>query len=190
MFAPARDVALRQLPQHRHVVGVVADLAQLRHRPRIVGVESAQAIHLRAPVRLGVVAQVPRKTNQRTDTRQSQPAPEPTPPDTQQPVETIKIDTNLVTVPVIAADINGLYLPDLRQDEFNLWLASAAGTGAFQLMSTSQPDCAAYMDPRTSQCGSAAPNSTHYETTSINGPTTSSDLSGSTYATTITWLAS
>src|SRR5438128_245368 len=70
---------------------------------------------------LCVVAQVPRKTNQRTDTQKPQPAPEPTPLDTQQPVETIKIDTNLVTIPVIAADINGLYVPDLRQDEFNLY---------------------------------------------------------------------
>jgi hypothetical protein len=70
---------------------------------------------------LSIVAQVPRKTNQRTEAQKPQPAPEPTPPEAQQPVETIKIDTNLVTVPVIAADINGLYVPDLRQDEFSLY---------------------------------------------------------------------
>ncbi len=41
--------------------------------------------------------------------------------ETAQPaVETLKIDTNLVTVPVIATDINGLYIPNLRRDEFEL----------------------------------------------------------------------
>ena len=37
-----------------------------------------------------------------------------------QDVETIKIDTNLVTVPVIAVDANGMYIGDLRQEEFTL----------------------------------------------------------------------
>lgn len=37
-----------------------------------------------------------------------------------QDVETIKIDTNLVTVPVIATDANGVYVADLRQEEFQL----------------------------------------------------------------------
>ena len=35
-------------------------------------------------------------------------------------IETLKIDTNLVTVPVIATDANGTYVADLRQDEFAL----------------------------------------------------------------------
>lgn len=35
-----------------------------------------------------------------------------------QDIETIKIDTDLVTVPVIATDANGVYVGDLRQDEF------------------------------------------------------------------------
>jgi Mg-chelatase subunit ChlD len=35
--------------------------------------------------------------------------------------ESIKIDTNLVTVPVIASDRNDVYAPDLRQDEFTLF---------------------------------------------------------------------
>lgn len=37
-----------------------------------------------------------------------------------QDVETIKIDTNLVMVPVVATDANGTYVSDLRQDEFGL----------------------------------------------------------------------
>jgi VWA domain-containing protein len=40
--------------------------------------------------------------------------------DPPQDVETIKIDTNLVTVPVIATDANGVYVADLRQEEFAL----------------------------------------------------------------------
>jgi len=37
-----------------------------------------------------------------------------------QDVETIKIDTNLVMVPVVATDASGTYVADLRQDEFVL----------------------------------------------------------------------
>lgn len=37
-----------------------------------------------------------------------------------QEVETLKIDTNLVTVPVIATNIEGAYIPDLRQNEFSI----------------------------------------------------------------------
>src|ERR1041385_8468455 len=40
--------------------------------------------------------------------------------DPSQDVDTIKIDTDLVTVPVIATDRNGAYVADLRQEEFAL----------------------------------------------------------------------
>lgn len=40
--------------------------------------------------------------------------------DPPQDIETIKIDTNLVTVPVIATDANGAYVADLKQEEFVL----------------------------------------------------------------------
>ncbi|HXQ72370.1 MAG TPA: VWA domain-containing protein, partial [Pyrinomonadaceae bacterium] len=40
--------------------------------------------------------------------------------DPPQDVETIKIDTNLVTVPVIATDASGVYVADLKQEEFVL----------------------------------------------------------------------
>jgi hypothetical protein len=46
--------------------------------------------------------------------------------DPPQDVETIKIDTNLVTVPVVATDANGVYVGDLRQEEF---LLSEDGVG-------------------------------------------------------------
>ena len=37
-----------------------------------------------------------------------------------QEVETIKTDTNLVTVPVIVTSVNGLYITDLKKDEFKI----------------------------------------------------------------------
>jgi VWFA-related protein len=47
-------------------------------------------------------------------------APQPSPTVEPQDVETLKTDTNLVTVPVIATSIEGTYLPDLQQSEFNI----------------------------------------------------------------------
>jgi Mg-chelatase subunit ChlD len=38
----------------------------------------------------------------------------------QQDIETLKTDTNLVTVPVIATTREGIYIPDLRQEEFTI----------------------------------------------------------------------
>lgn len=51
-----------------------------------------------------------------------EPAAEPSPESSpaQEQVETVKIDTNLVTVPVIATSIEGNYIPDLRQEEFSI----------------------------------------------------------------------
>jgi len=59
-------------------------------------------------------------SQKRNETQKIQAAGQPTPPDSQQDIETIKIDTNLVTVPVIATDIGGLYIPNLRQEDFNI----------------------------------------------------------------------
>lgn len=39
----------------------------------------------------------------------------------QQDVETVKVDTNLVTVPVIASDRGDRYIPDLKQEEFTVY---------------------------------------------------------------------
>ncbi len=48
---------------------------------------------------------------------QTVPKQEPTPP---ADVDTVKIDTNLVTVPVIASSRTGTYIGDLRKEEFKL----------------------------------------------------------------------
>ena len=50
---------------------------------------------------------------------QTKPANTP-PPELPQEIETLKTDTNLVTVPVIATSISGLYITDLRKDEFQI----------------------------------------------------------------------
>jgi von Willebrand factor type A domain len=50
--------------------------------------------------------------------QQKEPMPEPTPPD--QDVETLKTDTDLVTVPVIASSRTGHYIADLTKEEFKL----------------------------------------------------------------------
>ena len=49
-------------------------------------------------------------------------ATEPAPPaaDDQKEVETLKIETDLVMVPVIATDRNGLYIPDLIKNDFSI----------------------------------------------------------------------
>src|SRR5829696_8399833 len=52
--------------------------------------------------------------------QKSQPQPSATPPDEPQEVETLKIDTDLVTVPVIATDTSGIYITDLQKDEFTI----------------------------------------------------------------------
>jgi len=45
--------------------------------------------------------------------------PEPTPPAEEEP-EVFKVTTNLVTVPIIAATVEGTYVPDLKQEELSI----------------------------------------------------------------------
>ena len=53
------------------------------------------------------------------------PKPAPTQPQTTpeepQDIETLKTDTDLVTVPLIASDANNIYVTDLRQEEFAIF---------------------------------------------------------------------
>ncbi|MCA1574576.1 MAG: VWA domain-containing protein [Acidobacteria bacterium] len=49
-----------------------------------------------------------------------QQKPEPPAREDQREVETLKIETDLVTVPVIATDRNGLYIPDLLKNDFSI----------------------------------------------------------------------
>lgn len=72
--------------------------------------------------------QSPSRSQQRASpkrTPRQEPAPQESTPEASpagepQDVETLKTDTNLVTVPVIATSVEGSYLPDLQQSEFKV----------------------------------------------------------------------
>jgi hypothetical protein len=74
------------------------------------------------------IAQRPGEPQKRNTRQITKPKPQPSPeippdqdmPAEQKDVETVKINTDLVVVPVIATDLNGLYIPDLKQEEFSL----------------------------------------------------------------------
>jgi Mg-chelatase subunit ChlD len=51
---------------------------------------------------------------------QTQPQPEATPPPEPDEIETLKTATDLVTVPLIATSRDGLYITDLRREEFTI----------------------------------------------------------------------
>ena len=89
----------------------------------------------------GVMAATPPTAAQRkprVSTKRAAPKPEPTPPEAEQTppseeptpeaspvdepqaVDTLKINTNLVVVPVIATNSDGIYVPDLQQNEFSV----------------------------------------------------------------------
>lgn len=63
-------------------------------------------------------ARAPQRPREPTPAKTTPPEPEAEPPQTE--VETLKIDTNLVTVPVIASSRSGSYISDLRKEEFSL----------------------------------------------------------------------
>lgn len=60
----------------------------------------------------------PQRPREQKPVNTTPPVDQPPPP--QDDVETLKIDTNLVTVPVIASSRSGSYISDLRKDEFKL----------------------------------------------------------------------
>src|SRR5437660_5628498 len=67
------------------------------------------------------IAQSSRRTQRPNEPKPSpSPSPQPEAEPQQTDIETLKIDTNLVTVPVIASSRNGNYIADLRKDEFKI----------------------------------------------------------------------
>ena len=63
--------------------------------------------------------------------RPKQAQPTATPPDEPPDMETLKIDTELVTVPLIATDRAGMYVTDLRKEEFTITEDDVAQEVAF-----------------------------------------------------------
>src|SRR5215467_4954309 len=55
-----------------------------------------------------------------TSQKPAQPQPAATPPPEPEEMEKLTTDTDLVTVPLIATNRNGLYITDLRQEEFKI----------------------------------------------------------------------
>ena len=111
------------LSRNNFVVLFDSELPEMRRefmmRKRITCLGIATVILLATAV-LTAIAQTTRRP--RNFPEGSNPAqPTPTPPDASQQVDTLKIDTNLVTIPVIATDAGGLYVADLRQDEFSVY---------------------------------------------------------------------
>lgn len=80
-----------------------------RHRPSKPAVKSQPQSEPSPPL-----------TTEPTREVTSEPSPEPTPAEEVQEADTLKINTNLVTVPVIATSVEGSYIPDLRQEEFSI----------------------------------------------------------------------
>jgi Mg-chelatase subunit ChlD len=95
----------------------------LAHALLVIGILSCTSIS---------IAQTPRDQKPRAATNESQQPP----PD--QEIETLKIDTNLVTVPVIASSRTGSYIADLKKEEFKIAEDGVAQEIAF-LASVSAP---------------------------------------------------
>ena len=61
-----------------------------------------------------------KRAGQNPPPQQPQPQTSPTPPPEPEDIEILKTDTDLVTVPLIASNKDGLYITDLRQEEFQI----------------------------------------------------------------------
>ncbi|HEY0376069.1 MAG TPA: VWA domain-containing protein [Pyrinomonadaceae bacterium] len=86
----------------------------------LFGVASAQAGRhpQQAPEAKKNSEQTPRPAERKDE---QQPQPQEATAGDQQDVETVRVETNLVTVPVIVSDRGDLYLPDLKQEDFTIF---------------------------------------------------------------------
>lgn len=80
----------------------------------------AVLITLLVAVTLPVAFAQTRPAKQNPNLPKPSATPPETPPEEPQDIETLKTDTDLVTVPLIATDQSGLYITDLRQEEFTI----------------------------------------------------------------------
>jgi Mg-chelatase subunit ChlD len=62
-----------------------------------------------------------RPSSQKPNAPKPAPTQPETPPQEPQDIETLKTDTDLVTVPLIASDKSGTYITDLKQEEFAIF---------------------------------------------------------------------
>lgn len=90
----------------------------------LVGIASAQAGRRtqQAPEPKKKAEQTTAAPAEPKDEQPSQQQETETPPaGDQQDVETVRVETNLVTVPVIVSDRGDIYLPDLKQEDFTIF---------------------------------------------------------------------
>ena len=92
-------------------------------------IKSALLILSLLSLSLVVIAQAQRGAQRPGEQKTAKPAqPQTDLPASNQDIETVKIDTNLVTVPVIASSRTGSYIADLKKEEFkvseDLWFQS------------------------------------------------------------------
>jgi len=76
-------------------------------------------VMLSTAMAVAAIPQSSTRTPQKPKTAKT-PAVEPVASEPPQEIDTLKTDTNLVSVPVIATDANGMYLPDLTRDDFTI----------------------------------------------------------------------
>lgn len=70
---------------------------------------------------LTICGQTTRQAQKRRTTESARPVLEPAPPQPATAVTSLKVDSNLVTIPVITTDASGLYVSDMRPDEFAIY---------------------------------------------------------------------
>ena len=84
-------------------------------------IKSALLILSLLSLSLVVIAQAQRGAQRPGEQKTAKPAqPQTDLPASNQDIETVKIDTNLVTVPVIASSRTGSYIADLKKEEFKV----------------------------------------------------------------------
>lgn len=66
-------------------------------------------------------AQTARETQKESERQKKSSQPQTERRDEQQSSEVLKVDTNLVTVPLLVSNRNGVYISDLRREEFNIY---------------------------------------------------------------------
>jgi hypothetical protein len=107
--------------------GTLNSAAQSAHRKRYPKTKPNQPANEQPPTMPpaipATVSQAPPQTGQKpkADSKKTDVPPAEALPDIPADAESIKIETQLVTVPVIVSDYNDVYVPDLAKEEFTIY---------------------------------------------------------------------
>ena len=97
---------------------IVSTTIQAQSRPRRVGTDSSVQTTPSTPNQPPVLGGSNYPNNQKPTTQTAQ---QPTGPEEVGAGDVIRVDTNLVTIPVSVMDRDGRYIPNLRKEDFRLW---------------------------------------------------------------------